>query len=61
MTVRLSTRSPPVSSDASFSSVLTLTADPQEGKDFVDAHRPPRRRRPRRRPKEDNKSGTPEA
>ena len=33
----------------------------QEGKDFVDAHRPPRRRRPRRRPKEDNKSGTPEA
>ena len=34
---------------------------PQEGKDFVDAHRPPRRRRPRRRPKEDNKSGTPEA
>ena len=34
---------------------------PQEGKDFVDAHRPPRRRRPRRRPKEDNKSGAPEA
>ena len=34
---------------------------PQEGKDFVDAHRPPRRRRPRRRPKEDNTSGTPGA
>lgn len=32
-----------------------------EDKEFVDAHRPPRRRRPKRRPKEENKTGAPEA